>query len=108
MTNQHLYFGGARRVQDSEWKFCHDLFQVTFKFDKDDAYISIIERFENVAGAQFTSLQSACCWSDKQTVFVWGGLNTDTFDTSNELIKLKLVRNKYQCSIFQPAGRRFE
>ncbi|XP_045210185.2 uncharacterized protein LOC123561703 [Mercenaria mercenaria] len=100
-----LYFGGARRVQESEWKYGNDLFHITFKYDEDDAYISHIQRFENILGAQFPSLQSASAWLDQQTVFVWGGLNTDTFDTSNELIKLEFVRNKYQCTICQPAGR---
>ncbi|XP_060562647.1 uncharacterized protein LOC132722215 [Ruditapes philippinarum] len=100
-----LYFGGARRVQETEWKFGHDLFHMTFNHDPDDAYISSIQRFDNIMGAHFLSLQSASAWYDTRTVFVWGGLNTDTFETSNELIKLDFIRNKYQCTICQPAGK---
>ncbi|KAL4230172.1 hypothetical protein ACF0H5_010557 [Mactra antiquata] len=100
-----LYFGGARRVQESGSKFGHDLFHITFEFDNDDAYISRIQRFDNIVGAQCPSLQSAGVWCDTRSVFVWGGLDTDTFETSNELIKLEFVRNKYHCTIFQPSGR---
>ena len=55
----YLYFGGARRARESEWRFWHDIFHIPFQYDEDDAFISKTERFENTIGAQFPSLQSA-------------------------------------------------
>ena len=98
-----LYFGGARRTEESSWKVASSLFEITYFCEADDVTITDIIQCDTI-GSRFSCLQSAAACVIQKKVLVWGGLNTERIDTTDELFLLKKTREsgkKYQCTLVQ-------
>ena len=98
-----LYFGGARRTEESSWKVASSLFEITYFCEADDVTITDITQCDTI-GSRFSCLQSAAACVIQKKVLVWGGLNTERIDTTDEFFLLKKTREsgkKYQCTLVQ-------
>ena len=95
-----LYFGGARRSQESTWGFGKNLFEITYYCEPDDVSITEINKCETM-GSLFPSLQSAAACVVESKIYVWGGLDTDLLDTKDELFILEKRGKKYDCKLLQ-------
>lgn len=104
----YLYFGSARRGQESTWSMWNKLCRVSYVVDGNDASI------ENLLGGQFPHLQSSAgfYFFPKNCLFVWDGLNLSSFTMSNKLYVVKLNDTKVVVEIIQPPDgislRKFE
>ena len=93
-----LYFGGARRLEESSWADGREFFEIEYCVSKDDVFINEITKFDTL-GSQFPSLQSASAVKFADKVYVWGGLQTSTLQMSNELYVLNKQNNKYNVKL---------
>ena len=100
-----LVFGGARYLEPSTWCFAKLLFNFNFDVSEDDIDLDSCGQIKST-GAILSQLSHAAAVTlqDKVAepeVLLWGGLDTQTFSTSDELLKLKLYssKKKKQCDI---------
>lgn len=109
----YLYFGGARRGQESTWNLSNKLCRISFVIDDNDVSI---ENFSEIklSGGQFPHLQSSAGFyiPPKNCLFVWGGLNLSSFSMLNELYVVNINDTKGVVEVIQPPGgiskRKFE
>ena len=101
----YLYFGGARRGQESTWNMSRNIYKISFIVDDNDVNVDFISEIK-LSGGQFPQLQSSAGFyvSAENCLFVWGGLNLSCFSMSNELYIVKLNDNKGVVEIIQPPG----
>lgn len=95
-----IYFGGARRSDESSWGDSKDIFQVDYCVTNSDVYISDILKFEPT-GSTFPALQSAAAVVDTQKIYVWGGYNTAQLTVDSDLLILTKGGSKFNCEIVQ-------
>ena len=99
-TNSYVFFGGARRSEESTWPSTSYIYNITFDIEDDDVSIETITKLKQ-SGAIFPPLQGSSAFFANDSIFVWGGLNLEQFRTTNELFQLRVVGEKCTVEIIQ-------
>lgn len=93
--------GGAKHEEEATWMQAAQLHLLTFAIEENDVTLKSVNTAK-VVGASLSPLTSAAGIVSKQTVYIFGGLDTSLMQPSNEMFVLNHITGiTYDCTIFK-------
>ena len=106
-VKSYLFFGGSRRTNETAWGYGKEFFLM--KFSVEDTDINLISSDKcTTQGSEFPPLHASAACFMQNNVFIWGGMNTSTMKTTDELFIVnsqargdKELSNRLKISLIQ-------